>query len=285
MKDLRLAVVCMQSEYGRIEINLKRMESFVQEAAAEDVSMICFPELSVTGYTIKENPQFYAEPVPGPISKHIAKIAKKNKLVIMAGMLEKGSGDKPHISQIVAGPYGIIGVYQKTHLSPQEKEIYQPGQIIKTFTYDHSNFGIQLCYETHFPELSTIMALQGAEIIFFLYASPHGKPEEKRDSWLRDLPARAFDNGLFIVACNQVGENGAGLLFPGVIMILNPVGQILHQYTGIKEKMITAELKGSDLAKIRADRMRYFVKYRRPELYNALSHAKKELKISDEGKE
>lgn len=274
IKDLRLAVVCMQSDFGRIEKNIVRMESFAQEAAAEGVGMICFPELSVTGYTIKENPQLYAEPVPGPISDRIVKIAEENRLLIMAGMLERGSGDKPYISQIVAGPYGIIGTYQKSHLSPKEKEIYQPGQTIKTFTYDHSNFGIQLCYETHFPELSTIMALQGAEIIFFLYASPHGKPEEKRDSWLRDLPARAFDNGLFIVACNQVGGNGTGLIFPGVIMILNPMGKILHQYTGTKEKMIIAELKGSDLAKIRTDRMRYFIKYRRPELYRAISQVK-----------
>lgn len=285
MKDLRLAAVCMQSDFGRINKNIRRMERFAQEAAAEGVSMICFPELSVTGYTIKENPQLYAEPIPGPISKHIAKIAKENKLVIMAGMLEKGSGGKPHISQIVAGPYGIIGMYQKTHLSPQEKEIYQPGQIIKTFAYDHRNFGIQLCYETHFPELSTMMALQGVEIIFFLYASPHGKPEEKRDSWMRTLSARAFDNGLFIVACNQVGENGAGLVFPGVIMILNPGGKILHQYTGNKEKMIIAELKGSDLAQIRTDRMRYFVKYRRPELYKAISQAKEKAEINNEGKE
>ncbi len=274
MKDVRLAAVCMQSDFGRIERNISRMESFAQEAAAEGVNMICFPELSTTGYTIREDPQSYEEPVPGPISDRIVKVAKENGLLVMAGMLEKGGGDKPHISQIVAGPSGIIGVYQKTHLSPKEKEVYQPGQTIKTFTYDHSNFGIQLCYETHFPELSTIMALQGAEIIFSLYASPHGKPEEKRDSWLRDLPARAFDNGLFIVACNQVGGNSAGLIFPGVIMILNPMGKILHQYTGSKEKMIIAELKGSDLAKIRKDRMRYFVKYRRPELYRAISQVR-----------
>ena len=132
-------------------------------------------------------------------------------------------------------------------------------------------FGIRLCYETHFPELSTVMALQRAEIIFFLYASPLGKPEEKRDSWMRDLPARAFDNGLFIVACNQVGENGADLLFPGVIMILNPEGKILYQYTGYREKMIIAELKKKDLTEIRTHRMRYFIKYRRPELYKAIS--------------
>ena len=271
MKDLRLAVVCMQSDFGRIEKNIAKMECFVQKAAAQGASIICFPELSATGYTIKEDPRLYAESVPGPISDRIVKIAEENKLVIMAGMLEKGSADKPHISQIVAGPYGIIGMYQKTHLSPKETEIYQPGQIIKTFTYDHINFGIQLCYETHFPELSTIMALQGAEIVFFLYASPYRTPQEKRDSWLRDLPARAFDNGIFIVACNQVGENGAGLLFPGVIIVLGPAGKILYQYTGNKEKMIIAGLKGSDLAQIRTDTMRYFIKYRRPELYRAIS--------------
>lgn len=271
MKDLRLAVVCMQSDFGRIEKNIAKMESFVQKAAAQGASIICFPELSATGYTIKEDPRLYAESVPGPISDRIVKIAEENKLVIMAGMLEKGSADKPHISQIVAGPYGMIGMYQKTHLSPKETEIYQPGQIIKTFTYDHINFGIQLCYETHFPELSTIMALQGAEIVFFLYASPYRTPQEKRDSWLRDLPARAFDNGIFIVACNQVGENGAGLLFPGVIIVLGPAGKIRYQYTGNKEKMIIAGLKGSDLAQIRTDTMRYFIKYRRPELYRAIS--------------
>ncbi len=115
MKDLRLAVVCMQSDFGRIEKNIVKMESFAQEAAAEGVGMVCFPELSVTGYTIKGNPQSYAEPVPGPISDRIVKIAKENKLLIVAGMLEKGSGDKPHISQILAGPYGIIGTYQKTN--------------------------------------------------------------------------------------------------------------------------------------------------------------------------
>jgi predicted amidohydrolase len=118
MKDLRLAVVCMQSDFGRIEKNITRMESFVQKAAAQGVSMICFPELSLTGYTIKEDPRLYAEPVPGPITDRIVKIAEENKLVIMAGMLETGSDEKPHISQIVAGPYGIIGIYQKTHPSP-----------------------------------------------------------------------------------------------------------------------------------------------------------------------
>jgi predicted amidohydrolase len=274
MKDVKVAVVCMQSHFGCIDKNIARMESFAQEAASEGARMVCFPELSVTGYTVRENPHVYAEPIPGPTSSRIGEIAHRNGLVIMAGMLERGRGDKPLISHVVAGPDGIMGVYRKTHLSPKERKIYQPARTIRTFTYEHVCFGIQLCYEAHFPELSTAMSLQGVEIIFFPHASPSGRPEEKRKSWLRHLPARAFDNGVFVVASNQVGENGAGLIFPGVIMVLDPAGRSLCRYTGRDEKMIIAELKKKDLEKVRGHDMRYFLQYRRPELYGALCQSR-----------
>ncbi len=282
MKDTRLAAVSMQSEFGCVEKNITRIESFVKEGSVQGVDMICFPELSVTGYTIRENPELYAEPIPGPISDRIVRLARENKVFIIAGVLEKAECSKPYISQIVGGPDGIIGVHRKTHLSPQEKGIYSPGHEIKTFTHNNINFGIQLCYETHFPEISTIMALQGAEAIFFLYASPNGEPEEKRNSWLRNISARAFDNGVFIVACNQVGKNGLGLSFPGVIMILNPAGKIRHQYVGREEKMVIAELKEKDLTEIREHRMKYFIGSRRPELYKTIiqKYSDKNLDIS-----
>ncbi len=70
--------------------------------------------------------------------------------------------------------------------------------------------GIQLCYDAHFPELSTRMAVNGADIIFMPHASPRGTPSQKLTSWLRHLTARAFDNGVFIVACNQNGDNQKG---------------------------------------------------------------------------
>jgi len=282
MKNIRLAVVSMQSEFGCVEKNITRMESFIKEGSVQGVDMISFPELSITGYTIGKNPELYAELIPGPISDRIVWIARENKVFIMAGVLEKAECPKPYISQIVAGPDGIIGVHRKTHLSPQEKGIYSPGHAIKTFTHNNIHFGIQLCYETHFPEISTIMALQEVEVIFFLYASPNGEPEEKRNSWLRNISARAFDNGIFIVACNQVGKNGLGLLFPGVIMILNPAGKILHQYFGREEKMVIAELKEKDLTEIREHRMKYFIGNRRPELYEAIiqKYSDKTLDIS-----
>ena len=59
-------------------------------------------------------------------------------------------------------------------------------------------FGLELCYESHFPEISTVLCLKGAEILFMPHASPRGEPDEKMKSWLRHLPSRAFDNGVFV---------------------------------------------------------------------------------------
>lgn len=271
MRDLKVASVCMRSEFGGIADNVKKMGTFVREAASAGVDMICFPELSITGYSIREDLQSFTESIPGSTTDHLVNMAKENSIVILAGMLEKGKAKKPYISQVIAGPAGIIGVYRKTHLSPLERNVYKAGREIKTFSYNDITFGIQLCYESHFPEMSAVMSLQGADVIFFPYASPNKNPEDKRESWLRTLPARAFDNGVFVVACNQAGENGRGLYFPGVLVILGPTGKILNQYTGNEEKMIIGELHSKDLNRVRSDKMQAFIKYRRPELYGEIS--------------
>ncbi|MCK5484748.1 MAG: nitrilase, partial [Desulfobacterales bacterium] len=90
---------------------------------------------------------------------------------------------------------------------------------------------------------------------------------QKFNSWMRHLPARAFDNGLYVVACNQTGDNQNGLNFPGLSVIFNPSGQIIKKDTSGKEKIIIADLKAEGLAKVRDHRMRYFLPNRRPGLY------------------
>ena len=179
--------------------------------------------------------------------------------------------EKPYISQLVVGPKGLLGQYRKTHLSPPEKVAYRAGQRIDTFIYNGVTFGIQLCYESHFPEISGLMALKGAEIIFIPHASPRGDPKDKIQSWLRHLPARAFDNAIFVVACNQVGKSGEGLSFPGVAVALNPAGRVIASYKGNREKMILAEIKMDELKEIRRHKMKYFLPNRRPELYGKIS--------------
>jgi predicted amidohydrolase len=170
-------------------------------------------------------------------------------------------------SHLVAEPQGVAGVYRKIHIAPPEVDIFSAGDVVPLFTVKGVKLGIQLCYDVHFPELSTRMATAGADVIFMPHASPHGKPVEKFDSWMRHLPARAFDNGLFVVACNQTGNNQKGLMFPGLSVILDPAGRIIQKNIGEKEHIVFADLKAADLKKVRGHRMRYFLPNRRPELY------------------
>jgi predicted amidohydrolase len=114
------------------------------------------------------------------------------------------------------------------------------------------------------------MALRGIEILFLPHASPRGEPVEKMDSWLRHMPSRAFDNGFYVVACNQVGRNKEGLEFPGVAVALGPDGRILESCRGKEEGFILADLKAGFLNEVRSHRMRYFLPNRRPELYREI---------------
>jgi predicted amidohydrolase len=194
------------------------------------------------------------------------------RIVLMAGIVEVvDAGSLPYITQIIAGPNGLIGAYRKTHLGPTETATYRPGQKIDVFKTGKTTFGVQLCYEGHFPEISTQMALMGADMLFIPHASPRGAPEEKLESWMRHLPARAFDNGIFVIACNQVGACGGGLTFPGVAVIFGPDGRLLARYVGIREHILYADLRDESLQNVRRHRMRYFLPERRPLLYEKAS--------------
>jgi len=85
---------------------------------------------------------------------------------------------------------------------------------------------------------------------------------------MRHLPARAYDNSLFIVACNQTGENNKGLEFPGIAVIIGPSGEVINKDLSGQEGVIVADLKAKDLSRVRNHRMRYFLPNRRPELYS-----------------
>ncbi len=272
MKDLKIAAVCMHSETGEIKNNLAKMRSIVSEASKIGTDIICFPELCVTGYTLKNIDKIYnALFNTKSVIEHVEQMAQKNRMVIIAGFIEFSFEGEAFITQMVAGPDGIIGFYRKTHLSPAEQKVYKPGGDIKIFSYGGTTFGVQLCYEAHFPEISTTQALMGADIIFIPHASPRGTPPQKLRSWLRHLPGRAFDNGLFVVACNLVGKTNDSYSFPGVAVVLSPQGNVISQYADDEKAVLYTELKADLLFDCRTSRKKYFLLNRRPELYGMVS--------------
>ena len=111
-------------------------------------------------------------------------------------------------------------------------------------------------------------AFKGAEILFLPHASPRGTAIDKHRSWMRHLTARAFDNSVFVVACNQTGYNGKGLTFPGNAVVLDPAGNIIGQSLSSRETIVFVDLKAETFDTIRGNRMHFFLPNRRPELYH-----------------
>lgn len=229
MEDIRIAAVTFNSAVNQVNHNLDRMISWTEKARTNGANLICFPELNVTGYSTKPENNVCAEPIPGPISERLVQMADENQIVILAGMAEMDDKGRVFASHLVVTPQTISGIYRKIHIAPPEHNIFSPGNSVPLFEVQAVKFGIQLCYDAHFPELSTRMAVEGADIIFIPHASPRGTPTEKFNSWTRHLTARAFDNSAFIVACNQVGENQNGLHFPGVAVIIDPSGEVIEK--------------------------------------------------------
>jgi N-carbamoylputrescine amidase len=257
----------MNCPVGRVADNLDHMAAWVAKAGKRGADLICFPEMNVTGYSSRDEIKNSAETVPGAITQSILAMAREFKMIVLSGLAEKDAHNRVFATHLVVTPEGVAGYYRKIHIAPPEMNVFSRGESIPLFEIKDVKFGIQLCYDVHFPELSTHMASRGADIIFMPHASPRGTPTEKFNSWMRHLPARAFDNSLYVVACNQTGDNQAGLNFPGLTVILNPSGRIVKKNTGGKEHLIVADLKAEELDKVRGHRMRYFLPNRRSDLY------------------
>lgn len=267
MQNIRIAAITCQSIVGEIDRNLAETKTWAHKASQAGADLVCFPELNITGYCNRPEMAEIAQPIPGRVSIELGLLAAEEDIIVLAGMARSNPKGPAYASHCVFHPDGRVEIYDKLHIAPPEKNTFAPGQRIPVFQAKGVTFGIQLCFDAHFPELSTAMTGLGAEVIFLPHASPRGKAAEKHLSWLRHLTARAFDNSVFIVACNQIGENCNGLEFPGNAMVIGPSGEVLAKDTLPRASMLMADLKAEDLEAVRNHPMRHFFPHRRPDLY------------------
>lgn len=269
MLDLRVAVAQMTCVVKDRAANMASIERFVHDAVAQKVDILCLPELCICGYNADDNDASAPEPMEGPSVRHLAQVGRDTGLTFLAGLLERDIGGVVYNTQVVFGPEGVLGSYRKTHVPTTEIGTWSCGDNIHVFDHRKARFGIEICYDSHFPEVSTELADRGAEILFLPHASGGETPQEKLERWLRYMPARAYDNGVFVAVCNQVGDNGAGRVFAGVSFICDARGRVLAQAdNGDREEMVVADLEAAGLAEARRVPETFFRHFRRPELYS-----------------
>ena len=270
MKNTTIALAVQNCIPGELHTNLDKCIDFAEKAADAGASIVLFPEMNLTGYCSGKEIADIAVPLSETICTKLPKTAETKNITLVAGLAHlesKESRQKIFASQVVVFPDGRISVYKKIHAAPPEKEHLFTGDQINLFRTNSLSFGIQLCYDAHFPELSTRMAIDGVDLIMMPHASPRGTSQEKFDSWMRHLRARAFDNSVFIAAVNQVGSNGRGLDFPGVAVVLGPDGNVISKSIGKGETLLITELENDLLENVRNHRMKYFLPNRRGDLY------------------
>lgn len=232
MKDkLRIAVVNMTP--GSKKANLLKMESLIQDAYLNQVEMLLFPEMCLTGYDMYISPDVsqdkkieMAETLDGPSVKRIEKLAEKYNMYIIFGMPEQ-EGFLLFNSAVVIGPNGIIGSYRKIHPFGPELDWCEKGD--KPFIFDTpwGKVGLGICYDTYqFPELLRYYTYKGCR----LYLNPTALLEETSKEGSRDAFLKYYTTALeYAVMCNTVYVASSNLTgcditntFGGASVIIGP---------------------------------------------------------------
>ncbi|SMB92766.1 Predicted amidohydrolase [Desulfonispora thiosulfatigenes DSM 11270] len=273
MESVRIALVQMQSFVGKTHENLAKIKKHVQEAKKKGVQIICFPELAAQGYTRKRAKEL-AEISTGYCGTYLSNLSKEYDIQIIAGLIEKSENDKPYITQLIIDQ-GKINKYRKTHIGESEELYFTPGNELPVFASTLATIGVQICFDCHFPEVSTVQAIKGAEIIFAPHASPT-MVKDRKEIWLKYLRARAYDNGVYVAACNLIGQNGDGSDFIGGTLVIDPKGNIIGEDFNGEEAMLIVDLPKEKINILRQNerktmRNSFYLKSRRPEIYKELT--------------
>ncbi|MBT3176175.1 MAG: amidohydrolase [Desulfobacula sp.] len=267
MKIFKAALIVQNCIAGNFEKNLKSTLDLISAATQKGAKFIVFPEMNLTGYVAGSDIKKISRPITRDMVSLFSSLANKLESTILVGLAEKTLKENIYASHLVFNPDKSFEIYRKIHTAPFEKKYFTPGNKIKIFKSQGLKFGIQLCYDAHFPELSLAMALKKVDVIFIPHASPRGSSQEKYESWIRHLRARAFDNTVYIAACNQNGNNTKKLFFPGVSVFIGPDGNVLYKSVTETEGIHIINIKKSVLNAIRSHKMKYFLPHRRSDLF------------------
>lgn len=240
----------MACALGDIEANLNKMRDFCVRAKRQGVDLIVFPEAADTGYSMPVIRQL-AKPWTEGAVPALQEMAKEFSLTIVSGVSER-DGESIYNSQIFVDPRGeIVASYRKTHLfvlAPNdESTCYTPGDKFVSVTADRFNFGLSICYDLRFPEVSRALALEhNADVLLVSSAWPL-----PRAAHLRALAvARAIENQSYLVLANRTGVD-AGVTCCGLSAIIDPSGVMIAAASDDREELLVADISAETIAAMR----------------------------------
>jgi N-carbamoylputrescine amidase len=267
-ESFRIGLVQMSCSLDPNE-NLAKAEWKIREAAARGAQVVCLQELFRSQYFCREeNAELFAlaEPIPGPSTGALGKLARELKIVIVASLFERRAAGLYHNSAAVLGPDGeVAGLYRKMHIPEDplyfEKYYFTPGDLgFSSIATPYGRLGVLVCWDQWYPEGARIAALSGADVL--VYPTAIGwHPSEKAqhgaaqlDAWRTIQRAHAIANGIYVAAVNRVGYEGPpgnGLEFWGSSFVADPFGQVIAQASSDQEEILIAECDPRRMEEVR----------------------------------
>ncbi|MEW6331696.1 MAG: carbon-nitrogen hydrolase [Pseudomonadota bacterium] len=243
--------------------NLAASISGIREAAARGARLVLLQELHTGVYfcQTEDTKRFdQAEPIPGPSTQELGRLAKELGIVIVGSLFERRAPGVHHNTAVVLESDGrLVGQYRKMHIPDDpgfsEKFYFTPGdQGFTPIVTSVGTLGVLVCWDQWYPEAARRMAMHGAEILLYPTAigwDPRDDVAEKnrqREAWITIQRAHAIANGLPLAACNRVGTEPdpsgrtPGIQFWGSSFIAGPQGEFLAQAGTDRPEVLVAEV-------------------------------------------
>src|SRR6266511_335201 len=251
-------------------VNREEIRKLTADAASGGAELVVFPEAAARDFGAPGEPLApVAEPLDGPFAATLGNLARKHRMVIVAGMLESIQGSSTHVHNtvIAVGPDGdLLGAYRKLHLFDafgyRESSTIRPGDG-QTLLFQHAGFrfGVLTCYDLRFPELARELIDQGAGVLVVPAAWVQGPLKE--DHWVTLARSRAIENTSYLIGSGQVGN-----VYCGRSLVIDPLGVVVAAL-GDLPGVAVAEIDPERIAEVRArvpslQHRRFSVQLRRP---------------------
>lgn len=235
---LKIGLVQLSVKEGLIEENKIHIKNQAKKYALENVDLLCFPELSISGYDFskaefsKDEGEFYSE------------LARECNTAIMAGINLYSDG-KYYDAVCIWDEQGtLISEYRKIHLWGKEFDFYTSGEELAVIPFKGWKIGVLICADLRFFEVSTPLKNMGADVIFYPSAWAAGWKE------LFHLcgKMRAAENQIYVIALNRASGD---VKYCGGTAVMSPDGSILGEIIDDSEDFLRAELKKDTMKKVR----------------------------------
>lgn len=246
--------------------NLKKLEKAVAKA---DADLFLAGELYLTGYMARDGFARLAESIDGPSVKIVSRVAQETGTHIVFGMPEREAGTKRLYNvSVMALPDGRVASYRKIYpanFGPFEEGLYfGRGSELTLVDTKLGKIGLLICYDTFFPELGKAYALEGADVLAIISASP----VTSKGFFDRVLPARAIENALYVLYANLVGTE-LNVVFQGGTQAIGPRGEDLGRAKDFEEGTVEATVDARDVTTARA--FRPTLRDTRPEFWEKIA--------------